>query len=212
MSDHSSSQPTYRQYIVFWVKSRLLMVKRALENLWLDPIKKFPLHPASDLTAMGLIAESISPLWTETITSEKILQAGKVENLRIATRFLNGLLIPANQIFSFWQHVGRPTPGRGYRQGRELRQGCIIPTIGGGLCQLSNALYDAALKAGCMITERHPHSQIIPGSLAEQNRDATVFWNYIDLRFSYPQDLYLETILSKDHLIVRYYLKNISSS
>ena len=72
---------------------------------------------------------------------------------------------------------------RGFVKGRELREGCIIPNVGGGLCQVSNALYDAALQAGHEIVERHAHTQVIAGSLAEQGRDATVFWNYVDLRF-----------------------------
>lgn len=206
MNKHSSFQPTYRQYIVFGIKSRLLRLRRALSNLLLNRVKRFSFQTFTGQPL--LVSESISFLWTEVNAAEKFLQAGKVENLRLATRALNGLHIPANQIFSFWRHVGRPSKWRGYRQGRELRQGCIIPTIGGGLCQLSNALYDAALKAGCLILERHQHSQIIPGSLAEQGRDATVFWNYIDLRFSYHQDLYIEAILSKDQLIVRYYAGN----
>ena len=66
--------------------------------------------------------------------------------------------------------------------GRELREGCLVPSIGGGLCQLSNALYDAALRAGLQVVERHRHTQVVPGSLAESDRDATVFWNYRDLR------------------------------
>ncbi len=206
MSEHSPFQPTYRQYIIFGIKSRLLRVKRALRNLLLHRVKRFSFKTFTDQPL--LVSESTTFLWTEMNAAEPFLQAGKVENLRLATRALNGLHIPANQIFSFWRHVGRPSKWRGYRQGRELRQGCIIPTIGGGLCQLSNALYDSALKAGCLILERHQHSQIIPGSLAEQGRDATVFWNYIDLRFSYHQDLYIESILSKDQLIVRYYAGN----
>jgi vancomycin resistance protein YoaR len=206
MGKHSSFQPTYRQYIIFGIKSRLLRVKRALRNLLLHRVKRFSFKTFTDQPL--LVSESTSFLWTEMNAAEQFLQAGKVENLRLATRALNGLHIPANQIFSFWRHVGRPSKWRGYRQGRELRQGCIIPTIGGGLCQLSNALYDSALKAGCLILERHQHSQIIPGSLAEQGRDATVFWNYIDLRFSYHHDLYIESVLSKDQLIVRYYAGN----
>jgi hypothetical protein len=39
------------------------------------------------------------------------------------------------------------------------------------------------LQAGFEILERHAHSQVIAGSLAEKGRDATVFWNYVDLRF-----------------------------
>jgi len=64
-------------------------------------------------------------------------------------------------------HVGARRALRGFVAGRELREGCVIPSLGGGLCQLSNALYDAALKAGVEIVERHAHSQVIPASLAE---------------------------------------------
>ena len=91
--------------------------------------------------------------------------------------------MPAHAVFSFWKQVGRTNRLKGYVAGRELREGCLIPSIGGGLCQLSNALYDAALQAGFEIVERHAHSQVIPGSLAEAGANATVFWNYVDLRF-----------------------------
>ena len=63
----------------------------------------------------------------------------------------------------------------GFVAGRELREGCMVSSIGGGLCQLSNALYAAALEAGCEIVERHAHSKVVPGSLAERGLDATVF-------------------------------------
>ena len=84
--------------------------------------------------------------------------AGKIHNLRLAIRRIDGLEIPAGGIFSFWQQIGRATRRRGFVKGRELREGCIIPNIGGGLCQLSNALYDAALQANFEIVERHAHT------------------------------------------------------
>ena len=65
--------------------------------------------------------------------------------------------------------------------GRELREGCIIPVVGGGLCQFECALTYAALSAGFEIIERHAHTQVIPLT-REVARDATVFWNYVDLR------------------------------
>jgi len=58
--------------------------------------------------------------------------------------------------------------------GRQLREGCLFPAIGGGLCQLSNALYDVSLQAECEIVERHPHSRIVPGSAAARDRDAAI--------------------------------------
>ncbi len=78
----------------------------------------------------------------------------------------------------------------------------MIPAIGGGLCQLSNALYDVALAAGCEIVERHAHSRTVPGSAAAAGRDATVAWNYVDLRFSSPRELRLGVRLDSDDLVV----------
>jgi hypothetical protein len=101
--------------------------------------------------------------------------------------------------------VGRTSSFRGFVEGRELREGCIIPNIGGGLCQLSNALYDAALKADFDIVERHAHTQVVAGSLAEEGRDATVFWNYVDLRFRSAKPFRIEARLDGRELAVRYF-------
>jgi len=76
----------------------------------------------------------------------------------------------------------------------------MISTVGGGLCQLSNALYEAALGAGFEIVERHAHSRAVPGSRAMLGRDATVFWNYVDLRFRSPQAFRIEARMSGSDL------------
>ncbi|HVJ43854.1 MAG TPA: VanW family protein [Dongiaceae bacterium] len=98
----------------------------------------------------AIVGRSTTPLWASASSTERRLTAGKIENLRQALRRVNGLRIPAGEIFSFWRQIGRPTARRGFVTGRELREGCLIATIGGGLCQLSNALYAAALEAGCI--------------------------------------------------------------
>jgi hypothetical protein len=152
-----------------------------------------------------VLAESITPLFTpESIGAERALTLGKIENLRIAARRLHGVVIPAHRTFSFWRQVGRATRRAGYVRGRELREGCLIPSIGGGLCQLSNALYDAALRAGFTIIERHAHSEVVAGSFAAAGRDASVFWNYVDLRFRAAVDIRIEATLTADSLIVRF--------
>jgi hypothetical protein len=113
-------------------------------------------------------------------------------------------LLDTSKTFSFWKQIGRTSRLKGFVAGRELREGCIIPNIGGGLCQLSNALYDAAMQAGCEIVERHAHTQAIPGSLAEKGRDATVFWNYVDLRFRSSKPLRIEARLDAEDLVVQF--------
>jgi hypothetical protein len=152
-----------------------------------------------------LLAESSSSLWTAENEVENSLQFGKVQNLRRACLRLHGVEVPAGQVFSFWKQIGRARHSAGYTLGRELRQGCLIPSVGGGLCQLSNSLYDLALRSGCDIIERHTHSAVVPGSAAEQGRDATVFWNYVDLRFRPKQNIVITAILNRDKLVVRFW-------
>lgn len=190
--------PTITGAIIFRFKSLLLQIRRFLKDAADASVNKGKKSVA--LVAQPLIAESKTPLWTETEPEERHLVTGKIQNLRLAVAELNGLEVAAGETFSFWKNVGRTTPRRGFVAGRELREGCIIPNVGGGLCQLSNALYDAALKANFEIVERHAHTRVIAGSLAEQGRDATVFWNYVDLRFRSANGFRIEASLGKDHL------------
>ncbi len=150
------------------------------------------------------MAESISPLWTAASAAEVKLVAGKVQNLRVAAARLDGRVVAAGEIFSFWKTVGAPRRSRGFVEGRELREGCLIASVGGGLCQLSNALHLAALEAGMEIVERHAHSRVVPGSIAATGRDATVFWNYKDLRVRASMPFVIDVRLSATHLTVRF--------
>jgi hypothetical protein len=150
-----------------------------------------------------VVARVRSPLWKGPAgAKEYALTAGKIQNLRIALAGLDGIVVPAGETFSFWKQVGRATRRRGFVAGRELREGCLVANIGGGLCQLSNALYEAALAAGFEIVERHAHSRRVPGSRAALQRDATVFWNYVDLRFRSRKAFRIEARLTSDHLEV----------
>ncbi|MFN6963501.1 MAG: VanW family protein [Pyrinomonadaceae bacterium] len=194
--------PTRAQAMLFAAKAKLLQARRSVRDLFDPDIARHP--NAADRAFGPVIATSKTPLWSETAESERYLVAGKIENLRLALRRLDGVVVPAGKIFSFWKQIGRASRRRGFVAGRELREGCVIPSVGGGLCQLSNALYDAALQAGFEIVERHAHSRVIPGSLAERRRDATVFWNYIDLRFRSDRAFLIEAELDSNDLTVRF--------
>ncbi len=196
-----SKIPTLFGNLLFRAKASILQFRRGWQN-WRGGQVKWP--QGSQLDSAPTCASSQTALWVGASDGEWSLQAGKIHNLRRAIRAINGIEIPAGEIFSFWSQVGQPTVWRGFAVGRELREGCIIPTVGGGLCQLSNALYDAALQSGLEIVERYAHSQVIPGSLAEIDRDATVFWNYIDLKFRASGDLRIEARMDDRNLIVEF--------
>ena len=152
----------------------------------------------------AMLGECLTPLWSDGRPAEHAYQLGKVQNLRRAAAALDGVLVPAGAVFSFWKQIGRASRRRGYVTGRMLQQGCLVPATGGGLCQLSNAIYEVALQAGCEIVERHAHSRRVAGSAAALGRDATVAWNYVDLRFRPRGPLRIEARLTRDDLVIRF--------
>lgn len=200
-SANSSQTPTRFGAALFNGKAILLQARRGLINA-LD--RELRVHPkTAELIDAPIVASSVSRLWTENDARERHLIAGKIQNLRVAIKCISGTEVAAGETFSFWKQIGRASTRRGFARGREVREGCLIPSVGGGLCQLSNALYDAALQAGFEIIERHAHSRVVPGSLAEVGRDATVFWNYVDLRFRSSEPFRIEARMDAEVLAVQ---------
>ena len=195
-----SDIPTPLSNAVFKAKVTVLQMQRTLRNLR----ARVKACPKSDGIGFATtVAQSRTKLWSDEHDAERVFQLGKVQNLRRACSRLDRVVIAPGTTFSFWAQVGRASKRRGFATGRMLQQGCLVPSTGGGLCQLSNALYDVACQAGCEIVERHGHSRVVPGSVAEQGRDATVAWNYVDLRFRSEVALFLEARVERDELVLR---------
>jgi vancomycin resistance protein VanW len=186
--------------LVFWAKSRLLIARRIAANFVSggSALRHAPL-PAGAI----LLADDEHRLYTLTDPRERLLEMGKVQNLRIAAAAIDGTVIAPGETFSFWRAAGRATRAKGYVLGRELRQGCVIPSIGGGLCQLTNALSRVAHQAGMEIVERHSHSVHPEGFFIDGATDATVFWNYIDFRFRSDRPVRIGVTLTETTLVVR---------
>lgn len=195
-----SELPGRWQSWVFQLKATVLQVRRSFNEWGSRPPKHSRSEKGVDEPVIG---RARAKLWTQVSEAEFPLTAGKVENLRVAAAALHGLVIPADEVFSFWRQLGRTTRGKGYNVGRELREGCLVPNRGGGLCQVTGLLYQAALEAGLDVVERHAHSRLVPGSMGEEDLDATVFWNYVDLRFRAPFDWRLEVELDATEMTVR---------
>ena len=188
---------------IFWVKSRLLIVRRLAGNaLAGQPLRRFA-RLAAVPEGASLLALDEHPIYTASDPRERELELGKVQNLRIAAAAIDGIVLEPGEIFSFWAAAGRPSRLKGYVMGRELRQGCMIPTIGGGICQITNALSRVAHGAGMEIVERHSHTVHPPGFFIDGATDATVFWNYIDFRFRSPARVRIGARLTETTLAVR---------
>jgi vancomycin resistance protein VanW len=126
------------------------------------------------------------------------LQYNKVDNLKIAIKKINHLVIKPGETFSFWFLVGRTPRWKGYKKGMILQNGEVKSGYGGGLCQLSNLLYWMVLHTPLTVVERHRHSfDVFP----DNNRTipfgcgATVSYNYIDFQFKNNTKLNFQLLL-----------------
>lgn len=194
-----SKTPTRWNAVLFAIKVQGLRAQRWGRDLE-GSVRQWPSERHSQ-DEWKLRYELRSPLWSDGDKRERPFELGKVENLRRACSCLNGIVIEAGGTFSFWRQIGRASGRRGFVVGRMLQQGCVVPAIGGGLCQLSNALYGLALKSGCEIVERHAHSIKMPDAPVH---DATVAWNYIDLRFRVQEQTRIKAWMSGEELIVEW--------
>lgn len=190
--------------IDFWLRSRLLATAHALRETLRPSARRW--HGGDNALADApVLAQHRTPLWSDGRAEEFPLVAGKVQNLRVARRAFDAIEVPAGEVLSFWRQLGRPGAWRGFVQGRELRSGCVVPTLAGGLCQLSNALATVAVRAGFELVERHGHTARIEqaGAVDGDAVDATVFWNYVDLKLRAKHAWRLEVELTDSELVLR---------
>lgn len=102
-------------------------------------------------------------------------------NLRIACQKINGKVLLAGETFSYNKTLGARTAAAGYRNGKIYAGGEVVDGIGGGICQISSTLYNAALMANLQIVERRNHQFVT--SYVGPGRDATVVYGVTDFKF-----------------------------
>lgn len=117
-----------------------------------------------------------------------VYNAGNYErshNIALAAQKINGLVLMPGQQFSFNGVVGQRSAQTGFKTAKVYQGGEIVDGIGGGICQVSTTLYNAALYADLKIVYRTNHS--MPVSYVPSGRDATVSYGSIDFKFSNNQ-------------------------
>ena len=105
----------------------------------------------------------------------------RTTNLVIACRKLNGKVIMPGETFSYNETLGPRTYAAGYRNGKIYENGQVVDGLGGGICQISSTLYNAALMSDMEIVERRNHQFVT--SYVDKGRDATVVYGATDFRF-----------------------------
>lgn len=103
-------------------------------------------------------------------------------NMALALSRVNGTVLQPDEVFSYNSTIGDSTnPNDGWLQAGGLVGGISVQVYGGGICQGSTTIYNAAMMAGMEVVERDCHSS--PSGYCPIGLDATVDYGSIDFRF-----------------------------
>jgi vancomycin resistance protein YoaR len=131
--------------------------------------------------------------------------ANRIHNVQLVAHLVDGTLIAPGATFSFNKTTGERNAAKGFLEAPVIVNGELTTGLGGGVCQVSTTVFNAAFEAGLEITERTNHALYI--SHYPQGRDATVDYPDVDLRFVNDTGdwLLLRTFVSSSSLTVGLY-------
>jgi vancomycin resistance protein YoaR len=183
-------------------------------------------------TARALLAAAISPtartapLVVRTATAERTAAEAKtmgitgvvgsyyttyggipsrLHNVALVAELIDGTLIAPGKTFSFNGTTGERTAEKGFQEAPVIINGELQTGLGGGICQVSTTLFNAAYEGGLEIDERTNHALYI--SHYPLGRDATVNYPDLDLKFTNDTDnwLLVRTFVGSGSLTVNLY-------
>src|SRR5205814_6911244 len=116
-----------------------------------------------------------------TYTTEYGGVPNRIHNVQLVAHLIDDHLIAPGDEFSFNKTTGERNAAKGFLEAPVIVNGELQTGLGGGVCQVSTTVFNAAYEAGLPITERTNHALFI--SHYPLGRDATVDYPSIDLKF-----------------------------
>lgn len=172
-----------------------------LENEWKAGEKKAAVTLQADVTQPEGSAEQLAyvkDLLGSYTTSYSTSSANRSKNITSGAGHINGTVLYPGEEFSTYEVVSPFTEANGYGMAGSYLNGAVVDSMGGGICQVSTTLYNAALRAELEITERYAHSMTV--SYVKLSEDAAIAGTYKDLKFKNNSDypIYIEGYTTSD--------------
>ena len=137
------------------------------------------LYPSVTTNMIGM--EAFPNLLSSFSTKYPASNRDRTTNLRLAASKIDGTVVLPGETFSYNAVVGARTIAAGYKEAAVYQDGQVVQGLGGGICQISTTLFNAALYANLDIVERRNH-QFVPSYIGA-GRDATVVYGSQDFKF-----------------------------
>ena len=158
-------------------------------------------EPKVTSDALKMIDGRLSTFTTNYSTSA----AGRKHNVGFAASLINGTVLMPGETFSYNAEIGPVTLRAGFKNAGVIIGDKIEDGVGGGLCQVSSTLYQAALHSNMGIEQRRNHSMAV--AYLKPGMDAVVYGPYLDLKFknNYPNPVYIQAYGDNNNLSVSIY-------
>jgi vancomycin resistance protein YoaR len=162
--------------------------------------------PFIDTTPVPIVPDNIviiKPITVSSFTTTLLDQhKNRIDNIRLASKKINNYILTPGRTFSFNNIVGKRGTQNGYKVAKILVDGEKDEDIGGGICQISSTIYQAAKKLKLEITERHTHSGDV--HYIPIGEDAAVNYKDKDLKFvnTKTYSIQFKVIIKKGKLTV----------
>lgn len=115
----------------------------------------------------------------------------RASNIKLAANATTNILLNEGEVFSFNSNIQNSNISKYLKEAPVIINGKQDKGIGGGMCQVSSTIYNAALYSGMNIVSVRNHS--IPSPYIQKGRDATVSGGIIDFKFknTYKTPVYI---------------------
>jgi vancomycin resistance protein YoaR len=181
---------------------------KALLAAAISPTQRTAELAASEAIAKRTTADAQAMGITGVVGSYHTTYGGipsRLHNVALVAQLIDGALIAPGATFSFNGTTGERTAEKGFEEAPVIINGELQTGLGGGICQVSTTVFNAAFDAGLEIDERTNHALYI--SHYPLGRDATVDYPSLDLKLTNDTDkwLLLRTFVGTGSLTVNLY-------
>ena len=175
--------------------------KKKIKDINLPVLTLYPKTSTKQVKSINSILGQFSTSFNDSTS--------RGSNIHVAGESTSDVLLMPGETFSYNKKTGARNWVNGYQSAPIIVGGRVVNGEGGGVCQVSTTIYNAALLSGLTIDEVHNHS--LPSRYAPRGRDATVSYGYTDLKFTnpYTHPVYIKNIVANGAITSKIYGCNL---
>lgn len=130
------------------------------------------------------VLQSVDSLLASHSTTFNNSSPNRAHNIIRSANSTSDIVLMPGEEFSYNKTTGPRSKANGYKDAPVIVNGKVQDGPGGGVCQVSTTIYNSVLNSGLDITKVRNHS--LASAYAPMGKDATVAYDYLDLKFKNP--------------------------